>query len=281
MTPLPLESIWIDGTGREVATCASTRLDSVEDRVHAMDRLGWVHVRSAPDRIELWINPLTAQPPTLSTAVEVATGLRRDVGSRSLVVEVHDRGSRGSLTTESVDELSSLIQDSIELTTRPGFPLMQDRLAGCLPTEINDSHVRETWAFLVATQFSPSRELMDRVEASEQRAMLVAAHAITGTVQVLAHDRRIAALFDQPDGFAGRFLHELPVPAPLKRALKADLLSMLEDRRIVVSFVRGLRRVMPLADTSVPDSYFRVSIPLRWHGDALERPALVLISPYG
>jgi len=111
--------------------------------------------------------------------------------------------------------------------------------------------------------------------------MLVAAHATTGTVQFLAHDRRIAALFDQPDGFAGRFLHELPMPAPLKRALKADLLSMLEDRRIVVSFVRGLRRVMPLAHTSVPDSYFRVTIPLRWHGDALERPALVLISPYG
>lgn len=269
------ESVWVDGSGRAVP------VGPVEDRAHAMDCLGWINVRAADDGIELWVNPLAAQPPTLDCAVEVAAGLRRRSHNQPLIVKVHDRESRGSLTTESLDELSALIQASVELTSRPGFPLMQDRLVGCLPTEINDSHVRETWAFLAATQFRPSQELVERVEASDRRAKIVVAHATTGAVQYLAHDRRTAALWNQPDGFAGRFLHDLPTPEPLKRSLKADLMSMLKDRRIVVSFVRGLRRIMPLADASVPDSYFRVTIPLRWHGDALERPALVLISPYG
>lgn len=269
------QSVWVDGSGRAVP------MDPVEDRAHAMDCLGWINVRAAAEGIELWVNPLAAQPRTRDSAVEVAAGLRGRGRNRPLIVKVHDRESRGSLTTQSVEDLSSLIQDSVELTSSPGFPLMQDRLRGCLPTEINDTHVRDTWAFLVASQFRPSAELMERVEATEHRAKIVMAHAATGAVQILAHDRRTPGIWNEPAGFAGRFLHELPIPVPLKRSLRADLMSMLEDRRIVVSFVRGLRRIMPLADATVPDSFFRVTIPLRWHGDALERPALVLISPYG
>lgn len=268
-------SVWVDGSGRAVP------MGPVEDRAHAMDCLGWINVRAAAEGIELWVNPLAAQPRTRDSAVEVAAGLRGRWRNRPLIVKVHDRESRGSLTTQSVEDLSSLIQDSVELTSRPGFPLMQDRLHGCLPTEINDSHVRDTWAFLVASQFRPSAELMERVESAEHRAKIVMAHAGTGAVQFLAHDRQTPSIWNEPVGFAGRYLHELPIPVPLKRSLRADLMSMLEDRRIVVSFVRGLRRVMPLPDATIPDSFFRVTIPLRWHGDALERPALVLLSPYG
>lgn len=268
------QSVWVDGAGHAMPQ------EPAEDPAHAIDRLGWINVRSAADGIELWVNPLAAQPPTLDSAVEVAAGLLQHRRNRPIIVKVHDRESRGSLTARSLDDLSSLIEDSVELTTCPGYPMMQDRLRGCLPTEINDDHVRDTWSFLVATRFQPSRELIERVEASARRAKLVMVDARSGAVQYLAHDLRTREIWGEPEGFAGRYLHDLPMPVPLKRSLRADLLGMLQERAIVVSFVRGLRRVMPAADASVPDSFFRLSIPLRWHGDAPERPALVLLSDY-
>ena len=239
-------SFWVDGSGQAVRASADERPYGPSDRVDAMDRLGWIHVHAKPDQIELWVNPLAVRQPTLGTAAELAASLRPAGPDRPLVVRVHDRESRGSLVAESIEQLPDLIRDAVWLTSRPAYPLMQDRLAGCLPTEINDDHVRDMWRFLVATA---------------GRAKLVAVQACDGDVQYLAHDRWTGALWRQPAGFAGRYLDDLPMPAPLKRSVRADLTGMLRERGIVVSFVRGLRRIMP--DDAPMDSYFRISIPLR------------------
>lgn len=277
--PLPADSIWIDGSGRPLPVDSGARPDSFEDRVHAMDRLGWVNLWATPDRVEVWVNPLSVQQPALSTAVTLVSALRETAAVQTVVVKVHDREARGSLVAEPVSDLPDLVRRSIELTSRPSFPLMQDRLTGCLPTEINDTHVQDMWRFLAATQFRASEELMERVEASDRRAKIVVAHAGSGAVQYLVHDRQTAPLWRQPTGFAGRFLDELPLPLPVKRSLRSDLVDMLAERQIVVSLVRGLRRVM--SDAAPMDSYFRVTIPLRWPGEAPNRPALVLLAPYG
>lgn len=240
----------------------------------AVDRRGWIQLRPETDRIELWVNPLSAQHCTVSTAVEI---LRAASGDRRLVVKVHDRRSCGTLLAESVDQLPALIRDAVHLTSRPGHPLMQDRLVGCLPTDINDPHVHDLWRFLVSTRFEPSIELVDRVVSTPGRAKVVTVNA-GGGVRYLAHDRLTAAIWKHSDGFAGRLLDDMPMPAPLKRSIRADLAGMLQERQIVVSFVRGLRRVM--ADDAPMDSFFRISIPLRRTNGTDGRSALVLLSPY-
>ena len=100
-----------------------------------------------------------------------------------------------------------------------------------------------------------------------------------GAVQYLAHDRQTAPFWKQSTDFTGRYLDDLTLPLPLKRSLRSDLMTMLLERQIIVSFVRGLRRIT--SDAAPLDSFFRISIPLRWFGDAEVRPALVLLAPYG
>jgi hypothetical protein len=157
---------------------------------------------------------------------------------------------------------------------------MQDRLTGCLPTDINNSQVHAMWRFLVATQFRQSSELIDCVVSTDGRAKLVSVStAPGGKVRYLAHDRQTSVLWKRPEGFAGESLDEIPMPTPLKRSVRADLAALLEGPQIVVSFVRGLRRVM--RDEAPMDSYFRVSIPLSRHPRSPERSALVLLAPYG
>ncbi|EDP64831.1 hypothetical protein BAL199_05204 [alpha proteobacterium BAL199] len=273
------DSIWVDGSGRAVAIGAADRPGTTEDRMHAMDRLGWVQVREAVDGIEFWVNPLSAQQPTLRMAMDVTASLQDADRRRPVIIKVHDRGSRGSLVAETIDQMPSLLQESVELTSRPGFPLMQDRLTGCLPTEIKDDHVQDMWKFLVSTQFRPSEELRERVESSDRRAKIVTACSKRGAVQYLAHDRQTAPFWKQSTDFTGRYLDDLPLPLPLKRSLRSDLMTMLLERQIIVSFVRGLRRIT--SDAAPLDSFFRISIPLRWFGDAEVRPALVLLAPYG
>ena len=275
MSATTIGSIWVDGAGCTVPANDTEGLRSQDDRIDAVDRRGWIHLRSEPEAIELWVNPLCAEHRTVCAAVEI---LRGTSGDRPLVVRVHDRGSRGSLIAESVDQLPELIRESVGLTSRPVYPLSQDRLSGCLPTEINDPHVQDMWRFLVANQFAASEALVDRVLATEGRAKLVSVCARRDTVRYLAHDRRTADLWKHPAGFAGRALQDIPIPAPLKRSVSADLTGMLRDRQVVVSFVRGLRRVMK--EEAPVDSFFRVSIPLRRQPGTTERPALVLLSPY-
>ncbi len=271
-------SFWVDGNGQAVQASAGERPYGPSDRVDAMDRLGWIHVHAKPDQVELWVNPLAVRQPTLGTAAELAANLRSEAPGRALVVRVHDRESRGSLVADSVEQLPDLIREAVGLTSRPAYPLMQDRLAGCIPTEINDDHVHEMWRFLVATQFRQTDELVERVVSTAGRAKLVSVQTGDGDVQYLAHDRWTAALWRQPAGFAGRYLDDLPMPAPLKRSVRADLTGMLRERGIVVSFVRGLRRIMP--DDAPMDSYFRVSIPLRRTAGWPGRTAVVLLAPY-
>lgn len=275
MPALGTESIWVDGSGSTVAANDLESLRSPDDHADAVDRRGWIRLRSGPDKVELLVNPLCAQHRTVDAAVEL---LRKGCGDRALVVRVHDRGSRGSLVAESVDQLPDLIRESVGLTSRPVHPLTQDRLSGCLPTDIADSHVQDMWRFLVANQFAASESLVDRVVASEGRAKLVSVCAGRGKVRYLAHDRHTAILWKHPAGFAGQALDDMPIPEPLKRSVRSDLASMIRDRRIVVSFVRGLRRVMK--DEAPTDSFFRVSIPLRRLPATSERAALVLLSPY-
>lgn len=241
----------------------------------AVDRRGWVHIRSTSDRIELWVNPVSAQQRTVQMAVEI---LRGTTGDRRLIVKVHDRRSCGTLLAESAEQLPELIRDAVRLTSRPGHPLMQDRLVGCLPTDINDRHVRDMWRFLVATRFDPSTELVDRVVSTPGRAKVVAVDAHGGGIRYLAHDRLTAAIWKRPAGFAGRLIDDVPMPAALRRSIRADLAGMLQERQIVVSFVRGLRRVM--ADDAPMDSFFRVSIPLRRTAGSPQRSAVVLLAPY-
>lgn len=276
---LEADSFWVDGSGRAVAVGLDDRLAGGVDRGEAMDRLGWVHVHACPDRVEFWLNPISVRQPTLGTAVELAEMLHDTAGDRPLVVRVHDRESRGSLVAESADQLPDLIRESVGLTSRPGHPLMQDRLVGCLPTDINDAHVQDMWKFLVGTRFTPSEELVDRVISTEGRAKVVTVHARSGGVRYLAHDRRTAGIWKRPEGLAGRLLDDVPMPTPLKRSIRSDLTVMMRERQIVVSFVRGLRRVMP--HDAPMDSFFRISIPLRRLPGAVERSALVLLSPYG
>lgn len=265
------KSVWIDGRGRTVD------VDS-DDRGHAMDRMGWVNVCATAKCIEFWVNPLSVQERALSSAVELTAGLRTAADDRPVIVKVHDRCSRGSLVADSIDTVSAVVHESVRLTSRPGHPLMQDRLVGCLPTDINDAHVQDLWRFLVATQFRATGELIERVVATEGRAKVVTVNSRGGTVRYLAHDRRTAALWKHPAGFAGRTLDEVPVPEPLKRSVRSDLTGMLRERQIVVSFVRGLRRVMK--EDAPMDSFFRISIPLRRQPGSSERAALVLLSPY-
>mgnify|MGYP003700581213 CR=1 FL=1 len=265
-------SFWVDGNGQAVQASAGERPYGPSDRVDAMDRLGWIHVHAKPDQVELWVNPLAVRQPTLGTAAELAANLRSEAPGRALVVRVHDRESRGSLVADSVEQLPDLIREAVGLTSRPAYPLMQDRLAGCIPTEINDDHVHEMW------RFRQTDELVERVVSTAGRAKLVSVQTGDGDVQYLAHDRWTAALWRQPAGFAGRYLDDLPMPAPLKRSVRADLTGMLRERGIVVSFVRGLRRIMP--DDAPMDSYFRVSIPLRRTAGWPGRTAVVLLAPY-
>ncbi len=268
-------SIWLDGTGCTVPANDVERLRSPEERIDAVERRGWIHLRSGPDSVEVWVNPLCAQRRTVHAAVEI---LRAGTGGRPLVVRVHDRGSCGSLVAESAEQLPDLIRESVGMTSRPVHPLTQDRLSGCLPTDINDAHVQDMWRFLVDTQFNATEALVDRVVSTEGRAKLVSVCSRRGEVRYLAHDRRTTTLWKQPAGFAGRALDEVPIPEPLKRSVRSDLTGMLRDRQIVVSFVRGLRRVMK--DEAPMDSFFRVSIPLRRHPGTQDRSALVLLAPY-
>jgi len=268
-------SIWVDGSGCTVPANDVDGLRSSDDRINAVDRLGWIHLRSEPDSVELWLNPLRAQDRTVQAAVEI---LRGTADGRPLVVQIHDRESRGSLVAESVDQLPELIRESVGLTSRPVHPLTQDRLSGCLPTDINDPHVQDMWRFLTANQFAASEALVDRVVSTEGRAKLVSVCARRGAVRYLAHDRRTATLWKQPSGFAGRALDEMPIPAALKRSVRSDLVGMLRERQIVVSFVRGLRHVMK--EEAPMDSFFRLSIPLRRQPGTPERSALVLLAPY-
>src|SRR3546814_20370819 len=71
---------------------------------------------------------------------------------RELIVRVHDHRPRGSVIARSVDELPRHLTGAIELTSQPGFPLEQDRLASAIVTEIADEHVRYTWSYLNATE---------------------------------------------------------------------------------------------------------------------------------
>lgn len=269
------ESIWVDGTGATVPANDAALFRSIDERIDAVDRRGWINLRAGTDSVELWINPLNAGSRTVCAAIEI---LRRARSERRFVVRVYDRGACGALVADSIEQLPELIHESVGLTSRPGFPLMQDRLAGCLPTDINDHQVQEMWRFLVATRFSPGDQLVDRVVDTPGRAKIVSVGP-GGKVRYLAHDRQTSALWKRPDGFAGESIDEIPMPTPLKRSVRADLAALLEGPQIVVSFVRGLRRVM--RDEAPMDSYFRISIPLSRHPRSPERSALVLLAPYG
>lgn len=268
------DSIWIDESGAAVPGNDVADLHSLDSQIDAVDRRGWIRLQPGTDTVELWLNPLSAAQQTVCAAVDF---LRATPGDQSLVVRVHDRGSCGSLIAKSVDELPDVIREAIGLTSRPGFPLMQDRLTGCLPTDINDADVREMWRYLVSTRFAPTQELVDRVVAAPGRAKIVTVDAARG-IRYLAHDRQTAALWKRPAGFAGLSLDEIPMPAPMRRSIRSDLATMLQEPRIVVSFVRGLRRLMP--EAAPMDSYFRISVPLSRHPGSPERPVLVLLAPY-
>src|SRR3546814_10085975 len=132
---------------------------------------------------------------------------------------------------------------------------------------------------IYATGFALTKELVGRVEASTQRVkLLVLGH--DGSAQFLAHDRRTQRVWAQRAPLAGRFLEDLPVPVPLARSLRADIRAMLSGNETVVSYVRGLAKIMPgalLAD----DSFFRITVPLvppAGFGDAV---ALVVLSKIG
>src|SRR3546814_17351429 len=118
---------------------------------------------------------------------------------------VHGHRPRGSVIARSGDELPLHLTGAIELTSQPGFPLEQDRLDPAIVTEIADEHVRDTWAYLNATGFALTKELVGRVEASTQRVkLLVLGQA--GSAQFLAHDLRTQRACAQRGPLAGRIL---------------------------------------------------------------------------
>src|SRR3546814_11089405 len=102
---------------------------------------------------------------------------------------VHGHRPRGSVIARSGDELPRHLTGAIELTSQPGFPLEQDRLDPAIVTEIADEHVRDTWAYLNATGFALTKELVGRVEASTQRVKLLVLGQ-DGSAQSLAPDLR-------------------------------------------------------------------------------------------
>lgn len=251
----------------------------VKNRGFALDTLGWVNVCETKSRVEIWVNPLTVTRPAIAAASNVLASLEGRHPGRQLIVRVHDHRPRGSLIARSVDELPRHLTGAIELTSQPGFPLVQNRLDPTRVTEIADRHVRDTWAYLNATDFALTKELVDRVEASTQRVKLLLLGK-NGSAQFLAHDRSTQRIWAQRTPLIGRFLEDLPVPVPLARSLRADIRAMLSGNQTVVSYLRGLAKIMPDA-SQADDSFLRITVPLERLDGLKESVALVMLTKIG
>ena len=251
----------------------------IEHRGFALDTLGWVNVCETQRRVEVWVNPLKVTRRAIAAASDVLASIEGRHPGRELIVRVHDHRPRGSVIARSVDELPRHLTGAIELTSQPGFPLVQDRLDPALVTEIADEHVRDTWAYLNATGFALTKELVGRVEASTHRVKLLLLGQ-DGSAQYLAHDRSTQQVWGQRAPLAGRFLEDLPVPVSLARSLRADIRAMLSGNETVVSYLRGLAKIMPGASRAY-DSFFRITVPLELPAGLNEAVALVMLSKIG